>query len=97
MEFITLNNGIEMPILGYGTFLSNGDECEQSVCKAIQAGYAFQRTLLLKCEGLLLFQILFLWQVKIAIEKKYQLSVLITILMYSMIYDMSQKRLTKVS
>lgn len=43
----------------------------------------------LKCEGLLLFQILFLWQVKIAIEKKYQLSVLITILMYSMIYDMS--------
>ena len=39
MEFITLNNGIEMPILGYGTFLSNGDECEQSVCKAIQAGY----------------------------------------------------------
>lgn len=39
MEFVKLNNGIEMPMLGYGTFQSIGDECEQSVCKAVQSGY----------------------------------------------------------
>ena len=36
---LKLNNGIEMPILGFGTFLSNGTDCEQSVCTAIQNGY----------------------------------------------------------
>lgn len=39
MMKIKLNNGIEMPILGFGTFLNNGTDCEQSVCTAIQNGY----------------------------------------------------------
>ncbi|MCU6761550.1 2%2C5-diketo-D-gluconic acid reductase A [uncultured Roseburia sp.] len=36
---VKLNNGIEMPILGFGTFLTGGTDCEQSVCTAIQNGY----------------------------------------------------------
>ena len=39
MEYIELNNGIKMPMLGFGTFLNNGDECEKSVCIAIKNGY----------------------------------------------------------
>lgn len=39
METITLNNGIQMPVLGFGTFQSDGEECERSVLSAIQAGY----------------------------------------------------------
>lgn len=39
MEYIELNNGIKMPMLGFGTFLNNGDECEKSVCTAIKNGY----------------------------------------------------------
>lgn len=39
MQTITLNNGVEMPIIGFGTFLNNGDDCERSVCAAIKAGY----------------------------------------------------------
>lgn len=40
MEFVKLNNGIEMPMLGLGTFLSNNPTvCEQSVVDAISLGY----------------------------------------------------------
>ncbi|MCO7138048.1 aldo/keto reductase [[Clostridium] leptum] len=39
MNAITLNNGIQMPILGFGTFLMNGKECEKSVLAAIRNGY----------------------------------------------------------
>lgn len=39
MKKITLNNGIEMPVLGFGTFLMCGAECESSVLSAIEAGY----------------------------------------------------------
>lgn len=39
MEYIELNNGMKMPMLGFGTFLNNGEECEKSVCTAIKAGY----------------------------------------------------------
>ena len=39
MEYKVLNNGVKMPMVGFGTFLNNGDECEKSVCQAIQAGY----------------------------------------------------------
>lgn len=39
MEWIQLNNGVKMPTLGFGTFLNRGNECEKSVCAAIQAGY----------------------------------------------------------
>lgn len=39
MEFLTLNNGVKMPMLGYGTFRNAGEECEKTVCTAIQSGY----------------------------------------------------------
>lgn len=40
MKTITLNNNVEMPILGFGTFLINDkNECERSVISAIQTGY----------------------------------------------------------
>lgn len=39
MEFITLNNGLSMPLLGFGTFQMNGDTCRDAVCAAIQTGY----------------------------------------------------------
>lgn len=39
MKSVVLNNGIEMPILGFGTFLTGGTECESSVLSAIGAGY----------------------------------------------------------
>jgi len=40
MQKIVLNNGIEMPILGYGVFqIPNQEECEKSVLDAIETGY----------------------------------------------------------
>lgn len=39
MQTIKLNNGIEMPILGYGVFLVNPKECERCVNDAIDVGY----------------------------------------------------------
>jgi 2,5-diketo-D-gluconate reductase A len=37
---VTLNNGVEMPLLGFGVFqVTNPDECERSVYEAIQSGY----------------------------------------------------------
>lgn len=39
MRYKDLNNGMKMPMLGFGTFLTGGDECRQSVCEAIKAGY----------------------------------------------------------
>ncbi len=40
MEFIKLNNGIEMPVLGFGVYqITDAAECEQAVVDAIQAGY----------------------------------------------------------
>ncbi|MFD0617745.1 aldo/keto reductase [Paenibacillus sp. GCM10027629] len=40
MQRVTLNNGIEMPILGFGVFqIADSYECEQSVYDAIMAGY----------------------------------------------------------
>lgn len=39
MEYIELNNGVKMPMLGFGTFLNNGNECEKTVCEAIKVGY----------------------------------------------------------
>jgi 2,5-diketo-D-gluconate reductase A len=40
MENIILNNGIEMPILGFGVYqIPDAKECEESVFEAIQAGY----------------------------------------------------------
>jgi 2,5-diketo-D-gluconate reductase A len=40
METVKLNNGVEMPILGFGVFqVTDQEECERSVYDAIQAGY----------------------------------------------------------
>lgn len=39
MEFVKLNNGVKMPILGYGVYQINPRECERCVSDAIEAGY----------------------------------------------------------
>lgn len=40
MKNITLNNGIEMPILGFGVYqIEEPEACEQAVADAIRAGY----------------------------------------------------------
>ncbi|MGB8602507.1 MAG: aldo/keto reductase [Rhizomicrobium sp.] len=40
MQDVTLNNGIRMPILGYGVFqVSDLAQCEESVVQAIETGY----------------------------------------------------------
>ena len=39
MEYITLNNGVKMPMAGIGTFLLTPDEAENSVAHALKDGY----------------------------------------------------------
>lgn len=39
MEYVKLNNGIEMPILGYGVYQVTPEECERCVSDAISVGY----------------------------------------------------------
>ena len=39
MQTIKLNNGIEMPVLGYGVFQVSPEECERCVLDAIGVGY----------------------------------------------------------
>jgi diketogulonate reductase-like aldo/keto reductase len=40
MEYVTLNNGVKMPKLGFGVFqVTDLAECEQSVVDAIEVGY----------------------------------------------------------
>ncbi|WP_455717401.1 aldo/keto reductase [Anaerosporobacter sp.] len=39
MEYITLNNGIKMPKLGYGVYQISNEECERCVLDAIDTGY----------------------------------------------------------
>lgn len=40
MDYVTLNNGLAMPLLGYGVFqIPDPAECERSVIDAIAAGY----------------------------------------------------------
>ncbi|QVQ50388.1 aldo/keto reductase [Spiractinospora alimapuensis] len=39
MQYITLNNGLRMPQLGFGVFQVPDDEAERSVDVALQAGY----------------------------------------------------------
>lgn len=39
MEYVTLNNGVKMPIVGFGVFMLQGEECENAVTEAIQSGY----------------------------------------------------------
>jgi 2,5-diketo-D-gluconate reductase A len=41
MQTVKLNNGVEIPILGFGVFqIKDASECERSVIDAIQAGYS---------------------------------------------------------
>lgn len=39
MEYVILNNGVKMPLLGYGVFQIPKDECEKCVLDAIKVGY----------------------------------------------------------
>ena len=39
MEYVTLNNDIKMPILGYGVYQVTKEECERCVLDALDAGY----------------------------------------------------------
>ena len=39
MKEVILNNGLRMPILGYGVFLVSPDECERCVTDALSVGY----------------------------------------------------------
>lgn len=39
MKYIQLNNGVEMPILGYGVYQVTPEECERCVSDAISVGY----------------------------------------------------------
>lgn len=39
MEYVTLNNGVKMPQLGYGVYQVNPTECERCVLDAISIGY----------------------------------------------------------
>lgn len=39
MEYVTLNNGIKMPMLGYGVYQVDPAECERCVLDAISVGY----------------------------------------------------------
>jgi diketogulonate reductase-like aldo/keto reductase len=39
MQSITLNNGIQMPILGFGVYQMTDAECEASVLEALRVGY----------------------------------------------------------
>ncbi len=40
MQKVTLNNGMEMPIFGFGVYqIPDHQECERSVYNALQTGY----------------------------------------------------------
>ncbi|HPJ88843.1 MAG TPA: aldo/keto reductase [Thermotogota bacterium] len=40
MDYVTLNNGVQMPVLGYGVYqIADLDECERCVLDAIEVGY----------------------------------------------------------
>ena len=39
MEYVTLNNGVKMPILGYGVYQTPPEETERCVLEALEMGY----------------------------------------------------------
>lgn len=39
MEYVKLNNGVEMPVLGFGVYQVDPEECERCVLDAIRVGY----------------------------------------------------------
>lgn len=42
MEFVTLNNGLKMPLLGLGLYQLHGDACERRVQEAVDLGCRYQ-------------------------------------------------------
>ena len=39
MEYLTLQNGMQMPLAGFGTFMLGGEACADAVAEAIRCGY----------------------------------------------------------
>ena len=39
MEYLTLNNGVPMPLIGFGTCMLGGETCTEAVTAAIEIGY----------------------------------------------------------
>ncbi|WP_030459381.1 aldo/keto reductase [Kitasatospora sp. NRRL B-11411] len=39
MQHVTLNNGVQMPILGFGVFQIDADQTERAVTQALEVGY----------------------------------------------------------
>lgn len=39
MEYLTLNNGVQMPLVGFGTFMLSGEACVNAVAAAIKSGF----------------------------------------------------------
>ena len=39
MQTVKLNNGVEMPVIGYGVYQVSSDECERCVSDALSVGY----------------------------------------------------------
>ncbi len=39
MEYLNLNNGVQMPLVGFGTFMLSGEVCKNAVAAAIESGY----------------------------------------------------------
>lgn len=39
MEYLTLNNSVKMPLVGFGTFMLGGETCKNAVAAAIESGY----------------------------------------------------------
>ena len=39
MDYLSLNNGIQMPLVGFGTFMLGGEACTEAVAAAIETGY----------------------------------------------------------
>jgi len=39
MEYVTLSNGVKMPVLGYGVYQVSREECERCVLDALKVGY----------------------------------------------------------
>lgn len=39
MEYLTLNNGVQMPLAGFGTFMLSEETCAGAVAAAIESGY----------------------------------------------------------
>ena len=44
MEYVKLNNGVEMPVLGFGVYqISDPEVCERAVGDAVKIGYRSDR------------------------------------------------------